>query len=185
MFFWLSAIVFFRRFKSFGIFFVKLSVIIFQLFDEFGSNVFVSNHQQPFFRAPCSACTIPNNVGKSIEFELRGLCERFWKAPLSPLSISFHRSGFDTDFMVNNDEETGLISYIGEIGDCFVGSSILMHRKEIYEDPVWPESLPMEYLCGKQPKNISGLLFWRLNDGDWWVVLMVKIFVWSTSQCAN
>ena len=25
----------------------------------------------------------------------------------------FHRSGFDTDFMVNNDEDTGLISYIG------------------------------------------------------------------------
>ena len=131
MFFWLSAIVFFRRFKSFGIFFVKLSVIIFQLFDEFGSNVFVSNHQQPFFRAPCSACTIPNNVGKSIEFELRGLCERFWKAPLSPLSISFHRSGFDTDFMVNNDEETGLISYIGEIVDCFFGSSILMQERNI------------------------------------------------------
>ena len=27
----------------------------------------------------------------------------------------FHRSGFDTDFMVNNDEETGLISYIGKM----------------------------------------------------------------------
>ena len=27
-------------------------------------------------RAPCSACTIPNLVTKSIEFELRGLCDR-------------------------------------------------------------------------------------------------------------
>ena len=26
---------------------------------------------------------------------------------------TFLRSGFDTEYMVNNDEETGLISYIG------------------------------------------------------------------------
>ena len=64
-------------------------------------------------RAPCSACTIPNNVGKSIEFELRGLCERFCSDYC--FFYVFRRSGFDTDFMVNNDEETGLISYIGKI----------------------------------------------------------------------
>ena len=64
-------------------------------------------------RAPCSACTIPNNVGKSIEFELRGLCERFCSDYC--FFYVFCRSGFDTDFMVNNDEETGLISYIGKI----------------------------------------------------------------------
>lgn len=59
-------------------------------------------------RAPCSACTIPNNVSKSIEFELRGLCDRCQASTIYP-----PRSGFDTDYMINNDEETGLISYIG------------------------------------------------------------------------
>ena len=72
-------------------------------------------------RAPCSACTISNLVTKNIEarahlvfpktqyfdfkrqtifyqFELRGLCDR---------------TGFDTAFMVMNEEVTGLISYIG------------------------------------------------------------------------
>ena len=28
-------------------------------------------------------------------------------------TLTFFRSGFDTEYMVNNDEETGLISYIG------------------------------------------------------------------------
>ena len=50
-------------------------------------------------RAPCSACTIPNQVTKNVEFELRGLCDR---------------SGFDNEYMVTNDEKTGLISYIGK-----------------------------------------------------------------------
>jgi len=27
-------------------------------------------------RAPCSACTIPNQIAKSIEFTLRGNCEK-------------------------------------------------------------------------------------------------------------
>ena len=32
---------------------------------------------------------------------------------LYTLSCPVPRSGFDTEYMVNNDEETGLISYIG------------------------------------------------------------------------
>ena len=27
-------------------------------------------------RAPCSACTIPNQVTRNVEFQLRGLCDR-------------------------------------------------------------------------------------------------------------
>ena len=27
-------------------------------------------------RAPCSACTLSNQVAKNIEFQLRGLCDR-------------------------------------------------------------------------------------------------------------
>ena len=50
-------------------------------------------------RDPCSACTLPNTPSKSIQFELRGLCDR---------------TGFDTDYMVTNEETTGLITYIGK-----------------------------------------------------------------------
>lgn len=49
-------------------------------------------------RAPCSACTLANTVGKNIQFNLRGLCDR---------------TGFDTSYMVMNEESTGLLSYIG------------------------------------------------------------------------
>ena len=43
-------------------------------------------------------------------------CEAFVKGSLAiQFFYPFHRSGFDTDFMVNNDEETGLISYIGKL----------------------------------------------------------------------
>ena len=50
-------------------------------------------------RAPCSACTLLNHVSQNNEFRLRGLCDR---------------SGFDTSFMVINDEKNGMITYIGE-----------------------------------------------------------------------
>ena len=29
-----------------------------------------------WFSAPCSACSLPNSIGRNIEFNLRGLCER-------------------------------------------------------------------------------------------------------------
>ena len=81
-----------------------------------------------------------------------------------------NRSGFDTDFMVNNDEETGLISYIGKIKDIPIRNINPMFRKEIHQNPVRPESLPMEYFCGKQPKNISCLIFRRFNYGYRYVI---------------
>ena len=120
-------------------------------------------------RAPCSACTIPNNVGKSIEFELRGLCERFCSDYC--FFYVFCRSGFDTDFMVNNDEETGLISYIGKIFPDIEPiknhTNDKLFRKEIHENPVRPKPVPVEYFGVEQPKNISRLILGCINDGNW------------------
>ena len=47
-------------------------------------------------RAPCSACSLANNVAANIVFQLRGLCDR---------------TGFDTSYMVINDETNGMITY--------------------------------------------------------------------------
>jgi hypothetical protein len=44
-------------------------------------------------------------------FVLRGLCDRSPGSNQQP-DLQF-RTGFDTEYMVTNDQATGLISYIG------------------------------------------------------------------------
>ena len=48
--------------------------------------------QSTYDKRGCVGCTLPNNIKKNNLFELRGLC---W------------RTGFDTQYMIMNDEETG------------------------------------------------------------------------------
>ena len=71
--------------------------------------------------APCTACTLPSQVDKNIQFQMRGLCDRWaWVLVVQNLitdhgciQVSIFRTGFDRSYMVTNEPTSGMISYIG------------------------------------------------------------------------
>ena len=69
-------------------------------------------------RAPCSACTLPNSRKKTIIFELEGLCERSKTLrkshdALTTSKCKNFRTGLDTKYVLVNDDDTGLLTYVG------------------------------------------------------------------------
>ena len=132
-------------------------------------------------RAPCSACTLANSVGKfiisyqqfftntvagkNIQFNLRGLCDR---------------TGFDTRYMVMNEEATGLLSYIGE------KHTIIKYDQKIYQ---WNMSVANNpEISGVSYSDVSSLLIgkhtWQVT-GDYACSTKPYQLDLSLSSCNN
>ena len=127
-------------------------------------------------RAPCSACTLPNSRKKTIIFELEGLCERFKTLKKSNDALTTSkcknfRTGLDTKYVLVNDDDTGLLTYVGRWNSRQNRLSTIVWgfvcRKKTLENPVWSRSEPVDDKSHKQSKHHRKFIRFNQHQSNW------------------
>ena len=134
----------------------------------------------PWSRAPCSACTLPNSRKKTIIFELEGLCERFktfkkvkWCVNhISLLKCKTFRTGLDTKYVLLNDDDTGLLTYVGRWNsrENHLPRTVwgFLCRKKTFENPVWSRSEPVDDKSPEQSQHHGQFICFNQHQSNWW-----------------